>query len=162
MKTNHATRKPPQWKYSTHTDTHRHRHTGTKHTHTIGRLMSIDRLFFVSSLNFSGRMQKRFFVLFFFFFSCRVVPLTSLWPTVRHEEEEVDAVISTRRRLKLITAKMRLFTSVGSDFWKKKLQGRWVSGGMLTGKKEKRKKLLESYFWEIDAETRPLTDHGRR
>jgi hypothetical protein len=46
--------------------------------------------------------------------------------------------------------------------FEKNYKGDEFLGGMLTGKKEKRKKLLESYFWEIDAETRPLTDHGRR
>jgi hypothetical protein len=78
--------------------------------------MSIDRLFFRFFFEFFCKDAEKIFR--FVFFSCRVVPLTSLWPTVRHEEEEeeVDAVISTRRRLKLITAKMRLFTSVGSDF----------------------------------------------
>lgn len=82
---------------------------------------------------------EKIFRFCFVFFSCRAVPLTSLWPTVRHEEEEeeVDAVISSRR-LKLITAKMRFFTSVGSDFLEfEKLQGRCVSGGDgLTGKKK--------------------------
>lgn len=33
MKTNHATRKPPQWKYSTHTDTHAQTHWHKTHTH---------------------------------------------------------------------------------------------------------------------------------